>query len=184
MANQSPKQILQTLVPQDWDDPGKPNSGFARVRALQDLSDVIARPLNNRSSASTSGVAVNCNGAVQSTGIGTANPITPKVYGETTVQARVTLSASAAGAYEVFVYRTTGNIPAKGAGPNAGDVVVGGGSFGGGSLAAGVSTPATVSVIDEGLSQSVGYSYYLAISGPNGDTLTLTNGSQLVVSEA
>lgn len=184
MANQSPRQLLQTIAPQDWDDHGKPGTGYNRVRALQDISDVIARPLNNRLSVTANAaVAVACNGAVQSTGLG-AGKITPKVYGETSVQARVTLSPSATGTYQVYVYRTTGAIPANGAAPNGGDVIVGGDAFGGGSLAGGVSTPATLSIIDQNLSQSQAYSYYLAVLGPNADTLTVAANSQLTVSEA
>jgi hypothetical protein len=173
---------MQTIVPSHWDDGGKPGSGFNRVRALQDLSDLVSRPLNNRVMNSISVATVNLNGNIQSTGIG-AGPIAPQRYAETSVQARVTLKASAAGAFSVFLYRTTGSVPANGQGPNAGDVVVGGDAFGGGSLAAGVNTPATLAITDQELSATQQYSYYFAVSGPNGDTLSLINGSQLIVSE-
>lgn len=178
-TNTARKQLLPTIQHTDWEKGG---SGEQRVRFLQELDDVVARPLNNRVTASTNATAVVCNGAVQSTGIGTI-AITPKKFAETQVQARVTLSASANGVYQVFVMRTTGNVPANGAAPNAGDVVVGGDSFGGGTLVANVNTPATLSVIDSGLNAAVGYKYYLAVEGPNTDTLNLINSSQLTVSE-
>jgi hypothetical protein len=179
MANTARKQLLPNIQPTDWEKNG---SGFQRTQFLQAIDDVIARPLNNRVQASTNATAVVCNGAVQSTGIGTGALI-PAKYAETQVQARVTLKASAAGVYQVFVMRTAGPIPANGAAPNVGDVVVGGDSFGGGSLPAGVNTPATLSVIDSGLSATAQYRYYIAISGPVGDALNLINGSNLMVSE-
>ena len=177
-----PVQQLLDTIGNEWDDKSPAGSGFTRKRWLQGLSDTIARPINNRVTASTNATAVACTGAVLSSGIGT-NAITPGKYAECQVQARVTLKASAAGVFQVYVYRTTGAVPANGAPPNAGDVVVGGDSFGGGSLAANTNTPATLSVIDSGLSSTTAYRYYFCCDGPNGDTLNLINGSQLTVSE-
>jgi hypothetical protein len=154
-----------------------------RQRWLQDnVVDVLARPSTNRVQVATNATAVNLNGATQSTGIGTG-AIKPLKYAETQVQARVTLNASANGSFYVFVYRTTGAIPANGAAPNAGDVIVGTDAFGGGTLVAGVFTPATLQFTDTGLNQNLSYKYYLAVSGPNGDVLNLINGSQVIVSE-
>jgi hypothetical protein len=176
-----PQQLLPTIGT-EWDLKDPAGAGFTRKRFLQTLSDVIARPVNNRVTISTNATAVVCNGGQQSTGVGTG-PITPSVYGEHQVQARVSLKPNTAGIYYVFVYRTTGAIPAKGAAPNAGDVIVGSDAFGGGTIAAGVVTPATMSVIDSGLSSTTPYIYYFVVNGPNGDTLNLINGSQLMVSE-
>ena len=63
-------ELLDKIVPTDWDSKKPGNSGFSRVRFLQGISDIVARPLNNRLTASTNATAVNLNGAVQSTGEG------------------------------------------------------------------------------------------------------------------
>lgn len=177
------RRILPQIVPPDWDS-GKPEigSGTTRVRYLQDVDDLVHRPLNNRQTASTSSTAVTCNGSAQSTGIGTIQQ-KPQLYGEFTVKARVTFSVNSAGPAYVYVYRTKGNIPANGAAPNAGDVVVGGDAFGGGPMVSGVNVAASFSFLDTGLAITQTYRYYLAVNGPNGNVITFTNASQLLVME-
>lgn len=162
-------------------DTGKSPS-IAWVRWLQSVAALFDRPVTNRVSVSTNATAVNLNGAVQSTGIGTA-AITPARYAELWVNARVTFGLSGNGTLRVFVYRTTGAIPANGAAPNGGDVVVGGDAFAGPATVAGQSVNGSLSFIDGGLSQAKGYSYYFAVSGTNALTATLINSSQLQVSE-
>lgn len=179
---QQAKQILDTIG-SEWDQGDPAGHGFTRKRWLQTLSDVVSRPIANRvQMAAPAPVVVNCNGTIQSTGIGTI-AILPGKYAETQVQSRVTLNAGGAGVFQVYVMRTTGNIPALGAAPNAGDVIVSGDSFGGGSLAAGVNTPATLAAFDQNLSQTTKYKYYLAVLGPGGQALNLVNNSQLNASE-
>src|SRR5215468_6704182 len=110
------RNLVENLTPQQWDS-GKPGeSGFLRVRWLQGLVDLVNRPVLNRVSASTNSTAVALNGNAQSTGIG-AGTIQPKRYAELTVKARVTFNISGAGTLYVFVYRTTGAIPANGSAP-------------------------------------------------------------------
>ncbi len=177
------RQLLEQLTPQHWDS-GKPQqgSGFQRVRWLQGLSDFINRPALNRGSASTNATAVVTNGAAQSSGIGTT-PLQPKRYAEFTVKARVTFNVNSTGPAFVYVYRTLGAIPANGAAPNVGDVVVGGDAFTGGPTTSGVNQVGAFSFIDTGLDVTKSYSYYLAVLGPNGNTLNLVNNSQLFVLE-
>src|SRR5260370_36125676 len=114
-------ELLDKLIPGDWDSKKPGATHFPRVRWLQSVSDIVARPLNNRLTASTNATAVVCNGAVQSTGIGTGAQ-TPSRFAEFLVKARVTFNLSSAGTLYIFLYRTTGNIPANGAAPNAVDI--------------------------------------------------------------
>ena len=180
------RQLIEQIVPSDWDsampqDAGA-NSGFPRVRWLQQVVDTFNRPVMNRVTATTSATAVVLNGAVQSTGIG-CGPITPKRYAELTIKARITFNISAAGTLYVYVYRTKGAIPASGAAPNAGDVIVGGDAFAGPATVAGQNTCASLSVLDTGLSESQAYRYYIAFKGTNALTGNLVNSSQLLVME-
>jgi len=177
------RQLLENIVPLHWDS-GKPQagSGFPRVKFLQSISDLFNRPVNNRLSASTNATATTCNGGVQSTGIGTGLQ-QPKRYAEFTVKARVTFNVNSVGPAFVYVYRTLGPIPANGAGPNAGDVIVGGDSFLGGPTTSGVPQCGAFSFLDSGLDATKQYRYYLAVLGPNGNTLNLVNASQLLVME-
>lgn len=177
------RELLPTLQPADWDS-GKPavNSGFSRVRHLQSISDLAKRPIVNRSTASTSATAVHCDGTPQSSGIGTI-PQTPMRYAEFTVKARVTVQIDSAGPAYVSVYRTLGNIPANGAAPNAGDVIVGGDAFMGGAMTSGVNESGALSFLDTGLSQTTPYRYYLAVTGPMGSVAQLLHSSQLLVME-
>jgi len=172
------RNLLDNIVSSDWDG-GK--AGAPRTKWLQRAADLINRPVLNRLAASTSATAVNTNGAVQSTGIG-VGPLQPKRYGEFTVKARVTFNVNAAAVY-VYVYRTTGAIPANGAGPNAGDVVVGGDAFAGGSVTSGVNQTGALSFLDTGLSTAGSYRYYLAVSAVTGKVANLVNSSQLLVME-
>lgn len=178
----SQTELLDKLVPSDWDS-GKPGkTGFPRMRFLQGISDIVARPLNNRLTASTNATAVNANGAVQSTGIGTGAQ-TPSRFAEFLVKARVTFNLSGAGTLYVYVYRTTGNIPANGAAPNVGDVAVAGDSFAGPATVGGQNMNGTLAFIDQGLSQSQAYKYYFAVKGTNALVANLVNSSQLMISE-
>lgn len=177
------RQLLETIVPSDWDSQ-KPqtNSGFSRTRWLQGVSDLVNRPVNNRLTNSTSNTAVNANGNVQSSGIGTG-PQQPKRYAEFTVKARVTFNVNASTPAYVYVYRTLEAVPANGAAPNAGDVVVGGDAFTGGSMVTGVNETGAFSFLDTGLDVTKQYSYYLAVKAQAGKTLNLVNSSQLLVME-
>lgn len=154
---------------------------FSWVQWLQSLSDLLSRPLLNRLVVSTNALAVNLNGTIQSTGLGTA-AITPVRYGEFLVQARVTFDLSAAGVLYVYVFRTKGAVPANGAGPNAGDVAVGGDAFAGPAINAN-SFVGALSFFDTGLLQSQAYKYYFAVNGTNALTGNLINASTLQVSE-
>ena len=80
----------------------------------------------------------------------------------------------------IYVYRTLGNIPANGAAPNVGDVIVGGDAFGDVPTSVG---SCSFSFLDSGLDVTKSYKYYLAVKGPNGQTVTLENDSQLLVME-
>lgn len=187
------RKLLTELVPQDWDSQ-KPaaGSGTSRVLFLQNLDDLVNRPLNNRLSASGVAAAVNLalpNGSapavtsfITSTGIG-VGPMQPKRYAEFTVKARVSYSLSGNGQAYVFVYRTLGSVPANGAKPNADDVIVGQDAFAGGAAGAGVNQVGTFSFLDTGLDATKRYSYYFAVQGPNGQTITLAGSSQLLVME-
>src|SRR6266571_2577366 len=171
-------ELLDKLIPADWDS-GKPGkTGFARMRFLQGISDIVARPLNNRLTASTNATAVACNGAVQSTGIGTGAQM-PSRFAEFLVKVRVTFNLSGAGTLYVYLYRTTGAIPANGAAPGVNDVIVGGDSFAGPATVGGQNMNGSFSFFDSGLSQSVNYRYYFAVKGTNGLTANLVNGSQM-----
>jgi hypothetical protein len=177
------RQLLETLVPSVWDSqkPGT-NSGQSRVRWLQGLTDLLNRPVTNRQAAMTSTAVIAASGSVQSSGVGTAQQL-PKRYAEFTVKARVTFNVNSTGPVYVYVYRTTGAIPANGAAPNAGDVIVGGDAFAGGPMTSGVNQSAAFSFLDTGLSVTQKYSYYLAVKAPNGNTFNLVNSSQLLVME-
>lgn len=175
-------EILDKLVPEDWNS-GKPGkSGYPRMRWLQGVSDIIARPINNRLTASTNATAVACNGAIQSTGIGTGAQ-TPQRFAEFLVKARVTFNLSGNGTLYIFLYRTTGAIPANGAAPGGSDVIVGGDSFAGPATVAGQNMNGSLSWFDTGLNQSTNYRYYLAVRGTNGLTANLVNSSGIQVSE-
>lgn len=177
------RSLLPELVPQQWDSgPPKAGSGFDRVRHLQSVDDLVNRPVLNRGTATTNATAVHTNGAVQSIGIGTVQ-LQPMRYAEFTVKARVTFNVNSVGPAFVYVYRTLGNIPANGAAPNVGDIVVGGGSFMGGATTAGVNESGSFSFLDTGLSVNTKYRYYLAVEAPNGNILNLVNSSQLLVME-
>ena len=174
--------LLEKIVADHWDS-GKPgNSGFNRVRLLQSISDLFDRPRNNRVSASTNATAINCNGAVQSSGVGTGT-IQPKRYAELTVKARVTFNINSAGPAFVYMYRTTGAIPANGAAPGGADVAVGGDAFLGGPTTSGVNQSGAFSFLDTGLDVTKQYKYYLAVKGTNTNTLNLVNSSQILVME-
>lgn len=175
-------ELLDKLIPGDWDSKKPGNSGFSRVRFLQGISDIVARPLNNRLTASTNATAVNLNGAVQSTGIGTAAQ-TPSKFAEFMVKARVTFNISGAGTLYVYVYRTTGAIPANGAAPGGGDVIVGGDSFAGPATVGGQNMNGSLSFFDTGLNQATAYKYYFAVKGTNALIANLVNNSQMQVSE-
>jgi hypothetical protein len=181
MASTPSRNLLEELVPQTWDQRSK--GGAPQTRWLQQLSDLTNRPVNNRQTNSTSATAVAANGAVQSTGIGTLQAQQPKRYAEFTVKARVTFNVDSVGPAYVYVYRTQGAIPANGAPPNAGDVVVGGDAFVGGAMTSGVNQSGALSYLDQGLNVNQKYSYYLAIVAPGGNTVNLVNASQLLVME-
>ncbi len=88
----------------------------------------------------------------------------------------------ASGPILLYVYRTLGAVPANGAAPGGGDVVVGGGAFAGGSHADG-DFACAFSFLDTGLDVTKSYRYYLALEGPNGETVTIENTSELLVME-
>jgi hypothetical protein len=177
------REILEKITPQHWDSqtPG-PDTGRLRVQWLQGLNDLIRRPVMNRASALTNATAIACNGAAQSSGIGTGT-LQPKRYAELTVKARVTFNINSVGPAYIYVYRTTGAIPANGAAPNAGDVIVGGDAFLGGPTANGVNQVGAFSFIDTGLDVTKQYRYYLAVKAPNTNALNLVSSSQLFVLE-
>lgn len=175
-------ELLDKLIPGDWDSKKPGNSGFSRVRFLQGVSDIVARPLNNRLTASTNATAINLNGAIQSTGVGTAAQM-PSRFAEFLVKARVTFNLSGNGTLYVYVYRTTGAIPANGAAPGGGDVIVAGDAFAGPATVAAQNMAGSFAFIDQGLSQSQNYRYYFAVKGTNALIANLVNASQLMVSE-
>lgn len=175
-------ELLDKLVVGDWDSKKPGNTHWPRVRFLQSVSDIVARPLNNRLTASTNATAVACNGAIQSTGIGTGAQ-TPSRFAEFLIKARVTFNLSGAGTLYVYLYRTTGAIPANGAAPGVNDIIVGGDSFAGPATVGGQNMNGTLSLFDTGLSQSQSYKYYFAVKGTNGLTANLINNSQMQVSE-
>jgi hypothetical protein len=178
----SQAKVVQELVASDWDH-GEPGSGFPKLRWLQqNVVDLLNRPKFNRVTGSTNATAITCNGAVQSSGVGTGQ-IRPLRYAEVTVKARVTFNVTSAGPAFIYVYRTTGTIPANGAAPNVGDVIVGGDSFMGGPTTSGVNQSGAFSFIDTGLDVTKSYRYYLAVKGPNTNTLNLINSSQIFVLE-
>jgi hypothetical protein len=177
------RQLLENLVPEHWESQKpQPNSGFGRVRWLQQAKDLIERPVNNRAQASTNATAVNTNGGAQSAGVGTGL-LQPKRYAEFTIKARVTFNINSIGPAYVYVYRTLGAIPANGAAPHVGDVIVGGDAFAGGPMANGVNLTGAFSFIDTGLDVNKQYRYYLAVNAPNGQVLNLVNASQVFVME-
>lgn len=177
------RQLLQTINAGEWDSQTPaPGSGTKRVRFLQDVSDLVDRPLNNRLTVSAPNTAIACSGKTQSSSIG-VGPMQPKRYAEFTVKARVTFNASSAGPVFIYVYRTLKAIPANGAPPNAGDIVVSGDAFTGGPTSPGVNQSASFSFLDTGLDVNTRYSYYFAVSGPQGTALNVINQSQLLVME-
>lgn len=174
------RQIDTKINASDWDS-GKPgDSGFKRVQFLQSQSDLLNRPVLNRVTAAGAAVAVTANGSVQSTGIGTG-AITPKRYAELTNKIRATFNLNSAGPAYLYLYRTTGNVPANGAAPGAGDVIVGGDAFAGGPMSSGVNQAQSFSFLDTGLSDLQPYRYYLAVKAPNGNTLNIVNSSHIVM---
>lgn len=177
------RQLLENIVPQHWDSQKPaPGTGFNRVKFLQSINDLLNRPVMNRGNASSNATAINCTGAAQSTGIGTG-ALQPKRYAEFTVKARVTFHINSTGPAYIYVYRTTGPLPAAGAAPNVGDVAVGGDAFMGGATVNGQNQCGAFSFIDTGLDPTKQYRYYLAVNGPNGNRVNLINASQLLVME-
>lgn len=177
------RELVDKIVPSQWDSQKPaPASGTQRVRWLQNVTDLLRRPIANRLTVSTSSTAVTTTGSAVSTGIG-IGPIQPKRYAEFTVKARITFNFSVSQPVYVYVYRTTGAIPTNGSAPNAGDVVVGGDAFFGGSVTAATNYAGTFSFLDTGLGDSTNYRYYFAVNGANGQTFNLINSSQLLVME-
>ena len=176
---------LLSNIPADtaFDDPKTKGPSYPWILWFQrELIDLLNRIILNRVTASTNATAVVCNGAIQSTGIGTIG-IQPKRYAEHLVMARVTFNENGAGLTFVYVYRTTGNVPANGAAPNGGDVIVAGDAFAGPADVVNQNFVGTLAFIDTGLSKTQAYKYYLAIKGPNAATVNLINASQMMVSE-
>lgn len=188
------RSIVDQIQPTDWQTPVKVKDGAgigqtadvrgnSRMKWLQSLTDLLNRPINNRVTATSTGINVTSTGAILSTGLGTAL-IQPKRYAELTVKARVSFSLSAGnGPILVYVYRTSGAIPALNAAPGVGDVVVGGGPFGGGATFSPDEQAGSLSFLDTGLDVSKSYAYYFALKSPNGTVATLLNASQLLVLE-
>jgi hypothetical protein len=173
------RRVLEHITATDWDS-GKPgSSGFGRVRYLQQVDDVINRPLLNRVTASGN-AAVNTNGATQSTAVGTGT-IQPKRFAELTAKCRVTFNLSGNGTLYVFLYRTLGAIPANGAAPGGADVPVSGDAFTGGSVSTGVNQCAAFSFLDTGLDPTKQYRFYLAVKGTNALVANLVNSSVIVM---
>jgi hypothetical protein len=178
-----PQELLEQMPSATmFDDLAKKSPAWGWVRWIQSLADLISRPVLNRVTASTSATAVALNGSPQSTSIGTG-AITPKRYAEVWVSARVTFNISAGGVLRVSVYRTTGAVPANGAAPNGGDVIVAGDSFAGPATIAGQNMSGSLSFIDTGLDVTKAYKYYFAFTGTNALTGNLVNTSSLQVSE-
>jgi hypothetical protein len=175
------RNVLEEIVPSNW-DAADSTGGAPRTRWLQQLTDLVNRPVNNRQTVSTSTASTPTTGAVQSTGVG-VGPMTPKRYAEFTVKARVTFNAATGSHAYVYLHRTTGAIPANGQAPNAGDVIVGGDAFTGGAVTPGTNQVGALSFLDSGLSVNKKYNYYLSVQGANGDTVKLLNASQLLVME-
>lgn len=168
------RNLLEKLQPSDWK--------ASQLKHLQGIDDLVNRPVNNRVT-STGTPVINTNGAIQSSGIGTGNAMTPKRYAEFTVKLRVSFNVNSVGPVYLYVMRTTGAVPANGAVPNGGDVEVSGDSFWGGPTANGVNQSASFSFLDSGLLQTQAYRYYLAVKAPNGNTLNIINNSQMLVME-
>lgn len=182
------RQLLAQIVPQHWERSEKSDgqagdqTGYQRVRLLQSISDLFNRPVLNRQTATTSAVAIVCNGAIQSSGVGSGQ-IQPMRYAELTIKARITFNINSAGPAYVYVYRTLGAIPANGAAPGGADVIVGGDAFVGGPTSNGVNQVGAFSFLDSGLDVTKQYRYYLAVKGPNTNTLNLISNSQILVME-
>jgi hypothetical protein len=86
------RNLVDQITPDHWDSAKpEPGSGFRRVRWLQQLTDLLNRPVLNRLSASTNATVVNATGAVLSTGVG-SGLMQPKRYTEFTVKARVSFN--------------------------------------------------------------------------------------------
>ncbi len=166
-----------------FDDPATKGPAFEWIRWIQgELIDLLNRIILNRVTASTNATAVVCNGAIQSTGIGTIG-INPKRYAEVWLNARVTFNLSGNGTLYIYVYRTIGAIPANGAAPGGGDVIVAGDSFAGPATVGGQNVNGSLSWIDTGLDKTKKYLYYFAVKGTNALTANLINASQMMVSE-
>lgn len=174
------RRVLEHIQSTDWDSGKAGSSGFGRVRYLQQVDDTINRPLLNRVTANGTNVAVAANGTVQSTGIGTA-AIQPKRYAEHTNKIRLTFNVNSVGPVYLYLYRTLGNVPANGAAPNAGDVIVGGDAFTGGPTVSGVNQAAAFSFLDTGLDVNKQYKYYLAVKAPNANTFNVVSSSHFVM---
>lgn len=176
------QNLLPNLPTQTLFDDTKTNTpSFPWLQWFQSLIDLVNRIVSNRVTASTNATAVVCNGAVQSSGVGTI-AIQPARYAELWVNARVTFNLSAGGTLYLYVYRTLAAVPANGAAPNAGDVIVAGDSFAGPALGT-QNVNGSLSWIDSGLDKTKKYLYYLAVKGTNALTANLVNSSQLQVSE-
>ena len=184
MPQTSNSELLPTLVPLDWDSqkPGA-NTGFLRVRWLQSVCDLVKRPVVNRATAIASDPVVNTTGNSVSSGIG-CGPLQPKRYAEFTIKARVTFNIGSNDPAYLYIYRTTNAIPANGATPNAGDVIVGGDAFAGGATpGAGINQIGTFSFLDSGLNVNSQYRYYLAVKAPSAQVVNIVQNSQLLVME-
>jgi hypothetical protein len=184
MTTQNPtRELLDTIVPSAWDSQKPGTSGFPRVRMLQNINDLLKRPVANRSLVISSDPAVVTTGSPVSSGIGSAL-LQPKRYAEFTVKARVTFNINSADPAYLYVYRTQGAIPTNGTAPHAGDVIVGGDAFAGGATpGAGVNQIGTFSYLDTELNVNLQYRYYIAVNAPNGRTVNLINSSQILVME-
>jgi hypothetical protein len=175
-------QPISSVQKEIWADKPPANSGLQRHLYMNEIVDALSRPSSNRVTATTNATAIACNGAVQSTGIGTGQ-ILPSRFAEIWVKARATFNLSSNGTLYIYVYRTLGAIPANGAAPNGGDVAVAGDSFAGPATVGGQNMNGSLSFIDTGLDQTKKYSYYFAVKGTNALTANLVNASQIMASE-
>lgn len=178
------RQLLEKLTPEHWESGGQGQSqrGFQRMRWLQGVSDLFNRPVLNRMAAMTNATTLVTTGMAQSTGIGVGQ-VQPKRYGEFTIKARVTFNSNTTGSAYLYIFRTQALIPALGAAPNAGDVVVGGDAFASATMAPGVNEIGTFSFLDTGLDVTKLYRYYLAVLAPNASIVNIINASQILVME-
>jgi|SRR5665213_2329245 len=175
-------QLLPNVPTQIMFDDAKNNvPSFTWLQWIQSVVDLINRVVSNRVTASGA-AAVTCNGAVQSTGVGTIG-INPQRYAELWINARVTFNLSAPGTLYVYVVRTLGAIPANGAAPGGSDVIVAADAFAGPATVGGQNMSGALSWIDSGLDQTKKYLYYFAVKGTNALTANLAASSQMQVSE-